>query len=110
MEWMYKKRKMTGDLLSDWLASWWNLRVLRRVVIKIAINWHKETRRRVDVIEHFDHFAILDSVSRDDINRLPGMRKMKITDLYKHSVWCSDSLKGELCNSCRTKIRTNGKK
>lgn len=105
--WMYKKKKMTGDWLGDLIASWWNLRVLRRVVIRIALNWHRETRRRVDVMEHHDHFALIDSVSRDDINKkMPG-GKMGVYDLYKHSIWCSDSLTSKhLCPACRKMVLT----
>ncbi len=101
-EWLYKKRKMTGDWLTDIIASWWNVRVLRRVVIRIAINWHKETRRRVDILEHHDHYALIDSVTRDGINnKLPG-GKMRVDELYKHSIWTSDSLRNKnICPVCR---------
>jgi hypothetical protein len=104
MDLTYKRAVLTGDILMDWLKGWYNNKILQKLVIRVAMQWHRETRRRVDVFHHGDMFIVVDSISRDDINKsLPS--KMGIYDVYKHRIWSSDSLRDNICPVCRNKYK-----
>lgn len=83
----------TGTLLWDWFASWINLGMFKKIVIRVGMIEHKKTGRKVHVSEMFGRFIIFDGVERDDINRAGKVGKMKLIDLLKASIWNSSIIK-----------------
>ena len=95
----YRKIKITGNILIDWFVSWYNLLLMRRVIIKIATNEHKKTGRQVHVSEMFGSFIIFDSRDRQDLNKSGKVNQMNVYEAMRASIW----------NSNQLKLKSNGK-
>lgn len=89
----YKKLSPIEDkLFWNWFSGWWNLQLMKRIVIKTAINEHKKTGRQVHVSEMFNSFIIFDSRDRDDLNKSGKVIKMNVVELLKASIWNSNMI------------------
>jgi hypothetical protein len=87
----YKKLKDdTGNVLWDDFASYVNLKLFKKTVIKIAMREHEKTGRQVHVAEMFGRFIIFDSRERDDVNKSGRVAKMNLIELLKASIWNSN--------------------
>ena len=83
----------TRSILWDWFASWINVGLFKKIVIRRAINEHNKTGRQIHVAEMFGRFVIFDTRERDDINRTGKVAKMNLVDLLKSSIWNSNQIK-----------------
>lgn len=89
----YKKLEPSDNLLWDWFVSWFNLKYMRWVIIRIAWNEHLKTGREVHVSEMFGAFVIYDSRDRKDLNKSGRVGKMNVVEAMKASIWNSTSYK-----------------
>lgn len=91
----YRKLQETDNLFWDWFCSFWNLILMKKVVIKIAINEHKKTGRQTHIAEMFGSFIIFDSRERNDLNKSGKVVKMNLTELLSASIWNSNQFKNK---------------
>lgn len=85
----YKQLPQTGNVLGDLIASFYNKKLMRLLVTRIAWNIHLKTGREVHISEMFGRLVIFDSREKADINRSGQVGRMETIDLAKASIWNS---------------------
>jgi hypothetical protein len=82
----------TKSVLWDDFATWVNLGIFKKIVIRIATREHEKTGRQVHISEMFNEFVIFDSRERDGINKSGKVLKMNLVELLKASIWNSNQI------------------
>lgn len=77
----------------DWFVSWYNLKLMRKIIIRIAVNEHLKTGRQVHISEMFGSYIIFDSRDRDDLNKSGKVIRMSLPELLKASIWNSNMMR-----------------
>ena len=89
----YKKIPETQNIFIDWFGSFYNLKLMRWLVIRIAWNEHLKTGRQVHIAEMFGSFVVFDSRYRQDLNKSGKVNKMNIHEAIRASIWNSTAHK-----------------
>jgi hypothetical protein len=89
----YNRLPATENVFFDWLFTWYNLTLMKKIIIKIAEKEHEITGRQTHIAVMFNSYVIFDSRDRDDINKSGKVMKMNVIELYKASIWNSDMIR-----------------
>lgn len=85
----YKKIPDSGNTITDLFISWYNLKLMRGLVVRIAWNEHQKTGREVHIAEMFGSFIIFDSRERQDLNNSGKINRLNIYEALRASIWNS---------------------
>ncbi len=102
----FKQLPQPEEIITAWIASWYNKTLMRNLAVRTAWNQHLKTGREVHIAELFGHLVIFDTREKADINRSGQLGKMTVIDLVTASIWNSTAHRASLKEKAPAKVHT----